>query len=97
MEESLVCVVCVCCVRALGRGVENEEGREGILVRIDVEGSGEKNAKNEIENFINFALWSFNYCFSYISTVLFNGNPTILSLINLCNYRNYIVNNVDFF
>lgn len=30
------------CVGVLGRGVENEEGREGILVRIDVEGSGEK-------------------------------------------------------
>lgn len=55
-----MCVsVCV-----LGRGVENEEGREGILVRIDVEGSGEKNAKNEIDYFFSFAFWSFNYFFS---------------------------------
>lgn len=40
----------------LGSGVENEEGREGILVRIDVEGSGEKNDKNEIENSIVFCI-----------------------------------------
>lgn len=46
MEKSLVVRVCV---GLLGRGVENE-GREGILVRISVEGSGEKNVKNEMND-----------------------------------------------
>lgn len=42
------------CVLVLGRGVENEEGREGILVRIDVEGSGRKMPK--MKSIISFYL-----------------------------------------
>lgn len=69
--ESVSVCVCVC----WGRGVENEEGREGILVRIDVEGSVEKNDKNEIEFFFLFAVWSFYYSFYCIF------NPCIFCLI----------------